>query len=77
MQLPDIGDQYRSEIFYSDEDQKDTAKKVIEKFDKIYNGKIATNVSKLKTIVKLKNIIKNIFLKIDHETACINILVRG
>ena len=63
MQLPDIGDQYRSEIFYSDEDQKDTAKKVIEKFDKIYNGKIATNVSKLKNYCKAEEYHQKYILK--------------
>jgi peptide-methionine (S)-S-oxide reductase len=63
MQFPDIGDQYRSEIFYSDEDQKDTAKKVIEKFDKIYNGKIATNVSKLKNYCKAEEYHQKYILK--------------
>ena len=63
MQLPDIGDQYRSEIFYSDENQKDTAKKVIEKFNKIYNGKIATKVSELKNYCKAEEYHQKYILK--------------
>ena len=34
MQFPDIGTQYRSEIFYEDEDQKKQANEVLEVFNK-------------------------------------------
>ena len=48
MQLPDIGSQYRSEIFYESDDQKKEAAETLAKFDKIFNGKIQTNISKIK-----------------------------
>ena len=47
-QGPDIGTQYRSEIFYKDENQKRTAEKIKEEFNKKLNGKIVTNISEEK-----------------------------
>ena len=47
-QGPDIGTQYRSEIFYSDEQQKKTAEKIKKQFDEKFEGKIVTNISKEK-----------------------------
>ena len=52
MQFPDIGTQYRSEIFYEDEDQKKEAKEVLEILNKELNGKIQTNISQLKNYCK-------------------------
>ena len=42
----DIGTQYRSEVFYTKEEQKDIAEKVIEKANEKFKGKIVTKISK-------------------------------
>ena len=52
MQYPDIGTQYRSEIFYEDDIQKAEANEVLEIFNKKLNGKIQTNISKVKNYCK-------------------------
>ena len=44
----DIGTQYRSEIFYKDENQKKIAEKIKEEFNKKLNGKVVTNISEEK-----------------------------
>ena len=51
-QGPDIGTQYRSEIFYEDDIQKAEAKEILEIFNKELNGKIQTNISQLKNYCK-------------------------
>ena len=51
-QGPDIGTQYRSEIFYEDDIQKVEAKEILEIFNKKLNGKIQTNISQLKNYCK-------------------------
>ena len=52
MQYPDVGTQYRSEIFYENEQQKKTAEKCKDLFNKKLNGKIETNISKTKNYCK-------------------------
>ena len=47
-QGPDFGTQYRSEIFYLNDEQKDIAKKIIEKYNKKLSGKVVTKVSQIK-----------------------------
>ena len=48
MQYPDVGTQYRSEILYEDDVEKAEAKEILEIFNKELNGKIQTNISRLK-----------------------------
>ena len=48
----DIGTQYRSEIFYTNENQKKIAKDVLSEVNKKFNGKIVTNISKEKNYCK-------------------------
>ena len=52
MQYPDIGTQYRSEIFYENEQQKIIAEKYKNLFNEKLNGKIETNISKIKNYCK-------------------------
>ena len=47
-QGPDFGTQYRSEIFYLNENQKKIAEEIIEKENKKLSGKVVTKLSLLK-----------------------------
>ncbi len=47
-QGPDFGVQYRSEIFYLNEKQKNIAEEIIEKENKKLSGKVVTKLSLLK-----------------------------
>ena len=52
MQFPDIGTQYRSEIFYESEEQKNEAIEIFNEYNKKLNGKIQTNISKISNYCK-------------------------
>jgi peptide-methionine (S)-S-oxide reductase len=47
-QGPDFGTQYRSEIFYLNEDQRTIAEKILKNINKKLSGKIVTKISLLK-----------------------------
>ena len=47
MQFPDIGTQYRSEIFFVDEEQKTIAINVRDKFNNLLDNKVVTNINPL------------------------------
>ena len=47
-QGPDFGTQYRSEIFYLNEEQKNIAQKVIDDVNKKLSGQVVTKLSELK-----------------------------
>ena len=51
----DIGTQYRSEIFYTSKGQKEIAKKVMDKTNSKFNGKIVTNISENKNYCKAED----------------------
>ena len=47
-QGPDFGTQYRSEIFYLNDDQKTTAENIINKENERLSGKVVTKLSQVK-----------------------------
>jgi len=47
-QGPDFGTQYRSEIFYLNDNQKNIAEKVLKEVDQRLSGKVVTKISLLK-----------------------------
>ena len=55
MQFPDIGTQYRSEIFYETEKEKKEAEEVLNEKNKELKGKIQTNISKVKNYCKAED----------------------
>jgi peptide-methionine (S)-S-oxide reductase len=52
MQYPDVGTQYRSEIFCETDEQKKIAFEILNEFNKKLDGKIQTNISKIKNYCK-------------------------
>jgi peptide methionine sulfoxide reductase msrA/msrB len=68
-QGPDIGEQYLSEIFYSDDAQKETAEKLIKILtDKGY--KVATTLRKATTFWKAEDYHQEYYQKNGHEPYC-------
>ena len=59
MQYPDIGTQYRSEIFYETEKQKELAVRAKEVLGNEYKNKIETNISKIKNYCKAEEYHQN------------------
>ena len=55
-QGPDIGTQYRSEIFYYNNQQKNIAQNILEKYNKnIFGGEIVTKISEIKNYTKAED----------------------
>ena len=54
-QGPDIGTQYRSEIFYVNENQMKIAEKIIEENNIKYSGKVVTKISELKNYCRAED----------------------
>ena len=54
-QGPDIGTQYRSEIFYNNNEQKDISLSMIDKLQEKFGSKIVTKVSEVKNYTKAED----------------------
>ena len=54
-QGPDIGTQYRSEIFVHNENQNKIASKILNEFNEKFKGKIVTKISKSKNYSKAED----------------------
>ena len=54
-QGPDIGTQYRSEIFCLNKNQMKIALRVFEKYNKKYNGNVVTKISEIKNYTKAED----------------------
>ena len=59
----DIGNQYRSAIFYYDEEQKELAQKSLNEFQKKLNKKIVTEITKADTFWKAEEYHQKYFEK--------------
>ena len=62
-QGPDIGTQYRSEIFYTKEEQKEIAEEAIREVSEKFKGKIVTKVSKEHNYCKAEDYHQKYFKK--------------
>ncbi len=62
-QGPDIGNQYRSAIFYYDEEQKELAQKSLDEFQKKLSKKIVTEITKADTFWKAEEYHQKYFEK--------------
>tara|TARA_B100001939_G_scaffold146734_1_gene127155 strand:+ start:68 stop:511 length:444 start_codon:yes stop_codon:yes gene_type:complete len=58
-QGPDFGTQYRSEIFYNNDEQKKIAQEVLEKVNSQLNGKVVTKISKISNYCKAEEYHQN------------------
>jgi len=75
-QGPDIGTQYRSAIFYHNEEQKAMAKKVIVMLDRegIWEKPIVTTVEPLKTFYRAETYHKDYYKKHKNQSYCMQII---
>ena len=62
-QGPNIGYQYRSEIFYATDEEKNIAEKVLNEINKKLDGKVVTKISKIKNYVMAENYHQDYFKK--------------
>lgn len=69
-QGPDSGTQYRSVVFYTSEEEKALAKRVMQEITdaKLYRGKIVTTLEPLKNYQAAEAYHQNYFVKYEHAT---------
>ena len=62
-QGPNVGYQYRSEIFYNTDEEKEIAEKVLNEVNIKLDGKVVTKISKAKNYVRAENYHQDYFKK--------------
>jgi methionine-S-sulfoxide reductase len=62
-QGPNTGYQYRSEIFYKNDEEKNIAEKVLNEVNQKLNGKVVTKISKEKNYCKAEEYHQKYFQK--------------
>ena len=62
-QGPNIGHQYRSEIFYETDEEKKIAEKVLNELNNKLGGKVVTKISKIKNYVIAESYHQDYFKK--------------
>ncbi len=62
-QGPNVGYQYRSEIFYNTDEEKNIAEKVLNEMNKKLDGKVVTKISKEKNYYKAEEYHQKYFQK--------------
>src|SRR6056297_840705 len=68
----DVGTQYRSAVFYHDEEQKEAAEEIIGRFEKenIYNQPIITEVAPFEAFFKAEDYHKDYFKQNEDQPYC-------
>lgn len=66
----DVGPQYRSEIFYRDEKQKETALKVMSEVAKDYDKPIVTKISNFQKFYRAEDYHQNYYIKNPNAGYC-------
>ena len=62
-QRPNVGHQYRSEIFYATDEEKNIAERVLNEINKKLDAKVVTKISKIKNYVIAENYHQDYFKK--------------
>ena len=62
-QGPNVGYQYRSEIFYNTDEEKNIAERILNKINKKLDVKVVTKISKIKNYVVAENYHQDYFKK--------------
>ncbi|MCY4731299.1 peptide-methionine (S)-S-oxide reductase MsrA [Natronomonas gomsonensis] len=70
-QGPDIGTQYRSAVFYHDDEQRDTVESVIEDLQPLYDDDIVTEVEPLDEFYRAEEYHQDYFEKNPNDTYCV------
>ena len=62
-QGPNVGYQYRSEIFYNTDEEKNIAERILNEINKKLDGKVVTKISKIKNYVVAESYHQDYFKK--------------